>query len=124
MNLASSEFPRLAGAASLSRPSFDIVLAVSSARQAALPTARLLGEQAGRDSRREKLNALSGLLAGTAAPDAPRPVRFLDLSDTANALPQSMNSLFTRGFQAMLNPLPLEPWSSARPIPLDEDIME
>ena len=42
MNVAPSEFPRLAGAARLSKPGFDIILAVSSARQAAQPTVRLL----------------------------------------------------------------------------------
>ena len=42
MNLAPSDLPRLAGAASLSKPGFDIILAVSAARQAMLPTTGLL----------------------------------------------------------------------------------
>jgi hypothetical protein len=124
MNLASSDLPRLAGATSLSKPGFDIILAISSARQATLPTVRLLHDQANRDSRRTKLNALRDLLVGSTNGAIPRPVRFFDLSDSANALPQSMNSLFTRGFQPMLNPSHIEAWSSAPPIPLDEDNME
>lgn len=108
MNLAPSDLPRLAGAASLSRPGFDILLAVSSARQAMLPTVRLLHDQANRDSHRAKINAVRDLLVGLAGEAGPRPARFFDLSDSANALPQSMNSLFTRGFQRMLNPSYIE----------------
>ncbi len=127
MNLVPSDLPRLAGAASLSKPGFDILLAISSARQTAQPTARLLRAAAMGESRRAKLNALCEMLGGRAADarrNAPCPVRFLDLSDRANALPETMNSLFTRGFQPMLNPLHIDQRSSALPIPPDEDIME
>lgn len=127
MNAAPSKFPHLADASRLSRPGFDILLAVSSARQAALPTVRLLRERATRDHHAARVNALSHFLAAAPAATeqmAARPVRFLDLSDEANALTETMNSLFTRGFQPMLNPLHVGPWSSAPPIPRDEDDME
>ena len=127
MNAAPSKFPQVADAARLSRPGFDILLAVSEARQAALPTVRLLHERATRERHAARVNALRHFLA--AAPTAReqmtvRPVRFLDLSDEANALPETMNSLFTRGFQPMLNPLPVAAWLSAQPTPHDEDDME
>ena len=127
MNAAPSKFPQLADASRLSRPGFDILLAVSEARQAALPTVRLLRERATRERHAARVNALRHFLA--AAPTAReqmtvRPVRFLDLSDEANALPETMNSPFTRGFQSMLNPLHVAPWLSASPIPHDEDNME
>lgn len=111
MNVAPSEFPRIAGAARLSKPGFDILMAVSSARQAAQPTVRLLQADATRRAQAAKLNALCRMLAGTRQkPEqmAPHIVRFFDLSDDVNSLPESMNSLFTRGFQPMLNPSILE----------------
>lgn len=126
MNVAPSEFPRLAGAARLSKPGFDIVLAVSSARQAAQPTVRMLRAQATRHAHAETLNGLRRMLGGTRrAPEqnAPRIVRFFDLSDDANALPETMNSLFTRGFQPMLNPSDLEKNASDK-IPPDVETME
>lgn len=127
MNLVPSDLPRLAGAASVSKPSLDILLAVSGARQTALPTTRLLRARSMDELRRAKLNALCKIMSGQAAGSrrgAARPVRFLDLSDAANALPETMNSPFTRGFQPMLNPLHIETWSSVLPTPPDEDIME
>lgn len=126
MNVAPSEFPRLAGAARLSKPDFDIILAVSSARQAAQPTVRLLQADATRRTRTESLNALRHMLGGSRrAPEqkAPSVVRFFDLSDGANALPETMNGLFTRGFQAMLNPSVLETNASDQ-IPPDGETME
>jgi len=107
MNVAPSEFPRIAGAARLSKPGFDIIMAVSSTRQAMLPTVRLLRTEASRRAHVATLNALRHLLSGTARPmeqNAPRVVRFFDLSDGVNALPETVNSLFTRGFQPMLSP--------------------
>ena len=106
MNVAPSEFPHLSGAARLSKPGFDIIMAVSGARQAMLPTARLVRAEAVRESHAATLNALRHMLGGTrqmAEQKALRVVRFLDLSDDVNALPETMNSLFTRGFQPMLN---------------------
>ena len=127
MNAAPSKFPQLADATRLSKPGFDILLAVSTARQSALPTVRLLRERSIREHHIARVNALRHFLA--AAPSAReqmavRPVRFLDLPDEANALSETMNDLFTRGFQSMLNPLHVAPWSSALPIPHDEDDME
>ena len=127
MNAAPSKFPQFADAARLSGPGFDILLAVSKARQAALPTVRLLRERATREHHAARVNALSHFLAAAPAVTeqmAARPVRFLDLPDEANALPETMNSLFTRGFQPMLNSADIEPWGSVQPIPHDEDNME
>lgn len=127
MNAAPSHLPRLAGAASLSKPDFDILLAVSSARQATLPTVRMLAACASREAQRVRVHALSHFLAGTAGATeqfASRPVRFFDLSDDGNALPETMNSLFTRGFQPMLSPSDPERASSDHPIPPDVETME
>lgn len=127
MNLDPSDLPRIAGAASLSKPGFDIVAAVSSARQAALPTVRLLRARANREMHRARVNALLQILGGRRAAGeqvVPRPVRFFDLSDDANALPETMNSLFTRGFQPMLSPLHIEPNTSVPPTSPDVEIME
>jgi hypothetical protein len=127
MNLAPSDLPRIAGAASLSSPGFDIILAVSSARQAMLPTVRLLESRTNRDSHMATLNALRHWLGGTGRrgeQNASRPVRFFDLSEDVNALPETMNSLFTRGFQPMLNPSDLGRTASVNPIPPDVETME
>lgn len=127
MNLAPSDLPRLAGAASLSKPGFDIILAVSSARQAALPTVRLLRARSHRESHAAAVNALREMLSGNAGGARsvdPRPARFFDLSDQENALPETMNSLFTRGFQPMLNPAHIGRWLSVEPIPPVYDNME
>ncbi|MFC3785613.1 hypothetical protein GGR90_003406 [Sphingopyxis italica] len=126
MNLDPSDLPRIAGAARLSKPGFDIILAVSSARQAMLPTVRQLRARAQRDRHAAKLNALRQILCGRrgSTEQKARPVvRFLDLSDDANALPETMNSLFTRGFQPMLNPSDLEQEASDTP-PSDVENME
>ncbi|WP_447760942.1 hypothetical protein [Sphingopyxis panaciterrae] len=127
MNLAPSDLPRIAGAASLSNPGFDIILAVSSARQAMLPTVRLLQTRTNRESHVAILGALRHYLGGTAAggdQNTPRPVRFFDLSHDVNALPETMNGLFTRGFQPMLNPSVLGRSASVNPIPPDVETME
>lgn len=126
MNVAPSEFPRLAGAARLSKPAFDIIMAVSSARQAMLPTVQMLRAEANRERHAAKLNALRHYLAA-ARPSGEQEtagvVRFFDLSDDGNALPENMNSLFTRGFQPMLNPSDLKPNASDQ-IPPDVENME
>ncbi|SKB59964.1 hypothetical protein [Sphingopyxis flava] len=127
MNLAPSDLPRLGGAASLSKPGFDIILAVSAARQAALPTVRLLRARSRRESRQAKVNALRAMFGGPAGADpssAPRPARFFDLSDQKNALPETMNSPFTRGFQPMLNLACVGRPLSVEPIPPAQDVME
>ncbi|MBB6425823.1 hypothetical protein [Sphingopyxis sp. JAI128] len=126
MNVAPSEFPRLPGATRMSKPAFDIIMAVSGARQAMLPTARLVRAQAVRESHAATLNALRRILGGarrTTEQTAPRVVRFLDLSDEVNALPETMNDLFTRGLQSMLNPSGLDQKSSEPP-PSDDANME
>ncbi|MBL8652525.1 MAG: hypothetical protein JNL35_19220 [Sphingopyxis sp.] len=106
MNLAPSDLPRLAGASSLSKPGFDIILAVSAARQAVLPTAGLLHAGNAHDTQADLASARRAMLCGTSAGASafgPRPARFFDLSEEVTALPETMNSLFTRGFQPMLN---------------------
>ncbi len=105
---------------------FDIIMAVSSARQAVLPTVRMLRTQANRELHAATLNALRHLLGGSVRPaeqKAPRIVRFCDLSDDVNALPETMNSLFTRGLQPMLNPSDLKRKASDDP-PADVETME
>lgn len=127
MNLDPSDLPRIAGAASLSRPGFDIVAAVSNARQAMLPTVRLLRARANRDRHRDRVNALLQIFGGrrvVGERKAPPPVRFFDLSDDVNALPETMNSLFTRGFQSMLSPSHIETNASVPPTSPDVEIME
>lgn len=126
MNIAPSEFPRIADAARLSKPGFDIILAVTSARQSAQPTVRLLRADATRRVHAAKLNALRQMLGGRRREleqKTPRIVRFFDLSGHANALPETMNGLFTRGFQPMLNPSVLEMIASDK-IPPDVETME
>lgn len=126
MNVAPSEFPRIADAAKLSKPDFDIIMAVSSARQAMLPTVRLLRTEATRQAHAATLNVLHHLFGGSARPveqKAPRVVRFLDLSEDVNALPETMNGLFTRGFQSLLSPSDLERKASDK-IPPDVETME
>ncbi|PKQ00888.1 MAG: hypothetical protein CVT74_01875 [Alphaproteobacteria bacterium HGW-Alphaproteobacteria-13] len=120
MNSAPSHSAHFADAASVSKPGFDILLAVSDARQAALPTVRMLRTQANREAHRAHVNALTHLLGGFGAGESDqvgRPVRFFDLSDDGNGLPETMNKLFTRGFQSMLNPSTLEQATSVNPIP-------
>lgn len=127
MNLASSHIPRTTGAVSLSKPSFDIILAVSSARQASLPTVRLLRARAYRESHAAKLNALCEMLGGKAGGARSvdhGPARFFDLSDPANDRSETMNSRFTRGFQPMLNPRRIDPRLSVETDPPVEDFME
>ena len=118
MNFVPSELPRIAGAARLSKPDFDIIMAVAGVRQASLPTVRMVRAQAHRESRAATLNALRGMLCGIVSATeqkAPQVVRFLDLSEDGNASPETMNSLFTRGFQPMLNPSHLEMNASDTP---------
>ncbi len=125
MNLAPSDFPRLAGAASLSKPDFDILLAVSTARQAALPTVRLLNAVATRELRagiHAARRALFGRSGDKGTYTMPRPVRFFDLSEEVSVLPETMNSLFTRGFQPMLSPSSLDRSSTVHPLSVDEDM--
>lgn len=119
MNADPSHLAHFTDAASLSKPGFDVLLAVSSARQAMLPTVRMLRTQASREAHGIYVNALAHLLGGfgaTVEKSAGRPVRFFDLSDGGNGLPETMNGLFTRGFQSMLNPSILEQATSVNPM--------
>lgn len=126
MNLDRSDFPHVAGAARVSKPAFDIILAVSAARQAALPTVRTLSARAQHRGHVERLDALRGIFCGSRMAlehNRIRVVRFLDLSDDGNGLPETMNGLFTRGFQPMLNPSGLDRKASDTP-PSDVENME
>lgn len=125
MNLAPSDFPRLAGAVSLSKPDFDILMAISTARQAASPTVGLLESIAIRElqsANRAARRALFGRSGTERTYNMPRPVRFFDLSEETSVLPENVNSLFTRGFQPMLSPSPLDRLSSAHPLSGEEDM--
>lgn len=127
MNLDPSNFPHIAAATRLAKPGFDILSALSAARQTALPTVRMLRARAARERHVERINALTHFLGAKAA-ESPRttarPVRFFDLTEGVNVPPETMNGPFTRGFQPMLSPSPVAAWSSAMPIPHDEDDME
>lgn len=115
MNVAPSHLAHFAAAAGVSKPGFDILLAASDARQSALPTVRMLRLQAHHAAHSAHVNAVAHLLGGFGADRgqrAARPVRFFDLSDEANGLPETMNAPFTRGFQSMLNPFVLEQTAS------------
>lgn len=117
---APSHLAHFADAARLSKPGLDILLAVSDARQSALPTVRLLRSRANRAAHGAYIHAVAHLLGGLGTGEAQktaRPVRFFDLSDDGNGLPETMNNLFTRGFQSMLNPSILEQTTSAPPMP-------
>src|SRR3546814_12451083 len=90
MNLDPSDLPRIAGAARLSKPGFDIILAVSSARQAMLPTVRQLRARAQRDRHAAKVNALRYILCGrpgSTEQKALAVLRFLHSSDDAQRQP-------------------------------------
>ncbi len=132
MNASPSKFPRLEDGISVPEPGFDILLAVSNARQASLPTVQLLKVQAMHTARRERTRALTHILCGRAdraatgrgANDLARLVRFLELPDEEKRIPETMNGLFTRGFQAMLSPFGLPTTTSVTPIPPDVETME
>jgi len=127
MNVAPSEFPRIAGAARLSKPGFDIFMAVSSVRQAALPTVQLLRTHATDQAHATTIKSLREIFTGSSRmPEqkGPHVVRFFDLSDDVNILPESVNGLFTRGFQPMLNPSDLETRASEKYPPSDVETME
>lgn len=127
MNVASSNFPRLDGAACLPRPGFDILVAVSIARQATLPTVRMLRDRGVRESHEARVNELCRVLSGSATirrRTAGFPARFFDLSEEVNSLPETVNKAFTRAFQPMLSPYPLHHHSSAQPTPHDDELME
>ena len=127
MNLAPSEFPQLTGAASLSKPGFDIVLAIAGTRQAAGRTVRMLRAESVRRRADAGRRARCGILNGDAAA-AGSAARvsgcFLDLSDGANGLSETVNTLFTRGFQSMLNRGQIDVGASALPASPDDDNME
>lgn len=126
MNFAPSEFPRVAGAARLSEPGFDVLLAVAAARQTAQPTVRMLRARATRRMHIATVNMLCQMFGrgrSNAEQNDLRVVRFFDLSDVANGSPETMNAAFTRGFQAMLNPSDLETIGSDH-FPPDDETME
>ena len=73
------------------------------------------------------MNALRAMLGGHAGGARSvdlRPARFFDLSDRKNALSETMNGPFTRGFQPMLNLAHIGKRLSVEPIPPAQDIME
>ena len=58
---------------------------------------------------------LCGTMAGSWA-FGPRPARFFDLSEEVTVLPETVNSLFTRGFQPMLNSSTVDMLASDAPL--------
>lgn len=97
---------------SVARPGFDVLMAITGARQAASPTARRVAANRRDDSGPDSAGQRRALLLGgrTGAPKNETHVaRFADISpvtdfagDDGQALAIEMNGLFTRAFQAMV----------------------
>lgn len=104
--------PRAASRDSAIRPGFDVLMAVTGARQAASPTARLVAAGRGQNNAGGYPTGRTGLLAtGRVSGDAGSGefARFADLAleaaperDSDTAANQEMNSPFTRAFQPMV----------------------
>lgn len=101
--------PRAAHRDSPIRPGFDVLLAVTGARQAASPTARLVAGRRGHACAAGGAVPHGSLLALRSASDAPAAARFADLTlgtvpngDGCGAANEEMKSPFTRAFQPMV----------------------
>ena len=102
--------PRAAHRVSAIRPGFDVLLAVTAARQAASPTARLVATRRGRARDAGDAACRTGLLAsGRVGGDTPGVARFADVSlgaaperDNQEAGREEMNSPFTTAFQPLV----------------------
>jgi hypothetical protein len=111
--------PRAAACESVARPGFDVLMAVTGARQAASPTARRVAANrpaspasGGADQRRTLLARGQAVTGGAA--------RFADLApiiaDPARAGHEAlteMNGLFTRAFQPMVKDDAVDPMGKA-----------
>ena len=118
--------PRAAHRDSAIRPGFDVLLAVTGARQAASPTARLVASRRARGSAATDAAGRTGLLAtGRPGSDCSSAdvARFADLTmptaperDSPGAANQEMKSPFTRAFQPMVKHDAVEgPLTAERP---------
>ena len=102
----------------LSRPSFDIILAIATARQAACPTAQLLNREAGPQSARDATAVRRALCGGglvSPRRDNFQTGRFFEVrapeaqeSARVGEMATVMNDPFTRAFQPMLKPSGLD----------------
>lgn len=109
---------RQSAAMMLSRPGFDIIMAIARTRQTACATALALRHDAGDTSARDTTANRRALLTGrlaSARQNVFRAVRFLELgafeSQESVALGEvvtEINDPFTRAFQSMLKPLELQ----------------
>lgn len=119
--------PRAAHRDSAIRPGFDVLMAVTGARQAASPTARLVAARRSAAPSAATAASRAGLLATgrTGAVEATMAVaRFADLTlgaaperDSQTATNPEMNSPFTRAFQPMVKHDDVEePRSTDRPV--------
>lgn len=114
------------GADSLVKPGFDIIMAVSSARQAASPTARRVHEWQAAIANSALPAARRSLFSGqrVTCPTAAGLARFCDLSIELTTASQNMNAPFTRAFQPMLKTLPVQPDLGGQPNRADEENMD
>jgi hypothetical protein len=104
--------PRAAHRDSAIRPGFDVLMAVTGARQAASPTARLVASRRSPASGTPNPTGCTSLLATGRSNSLARTMtvaRFADLAlgiaperDSQDAQTQEMNSPFTRAFQPMV----------------------
>jgi hypothetical protein len=126
MQFDSSMNPGALDVDSLVKPGFDIIMAVSSARQTASPTARCVHawETARANSvlpaARRSLLSRQGAACSTTVGLA----RFYELSDVQADTHQNVNDAFTRAFQPMLNVLPVDPVLGGQPDHSDEENMD
>lgn len=122
------------GARMLSRPGFDLIMAVASARQAASPTTRLLHHQDGARSGRNGGAVRRALLGGGQILSRNETLCAARFFDASAAEPQDsvllgemvteINDPFTRAFQRMLKPLDLEAAHQADGATSVESVME
>ncbi len=118
--------PRAAKRDAPIRPGFDVLLAVTSARQAASPTARLVAARRTRSEGRLNPSGSAAVLAnGRSGCDPERTAaRFADLGtpqvpdrDSQGAAGEEMKAPFTKAFQPMVKHVDLEgPLNADRPI--------
>ncbi|MBA4747192.1 MAG: hypothetical protein H2056_00610 [Sphingopyxis sp.] len=117
--------PRAAHRDSAIRPGFDVLLAVTGARQAASPTARLVAGRCSRDDASSPVPHGSLLPPGRTSDGqaVPAPARFADVAlgtvpngDGEGVCDKEMKSPFTKAFQPMVKHDAIEgPLNTERP---------
>lgn len=118
--------PRAAKRDAAIRPGFDVLMAVTSARQAASPTARLVAARRGRGEGKSNETGCAALLAhGRITGEvAGKAVRFAELAvgtvpeqDSDAAAKEEMKTPFTKAFQPMVKHVDLDgPLNAERPV--------